>query len=263
MTLVAVALGAVIGLTLGALGAGGSILAVPVLVHLVGLPVGTATATSLVAVGAAAAAASLGHRRQVRFDVAGWFVAAGALGALGGAAAGRRLDDDVLLLAFSALVLVAVQRMLTACPSCTRVGEERALAAGAGPSGGPGVAVRTARHTTVTVAAGVAVGFLTGLFGVGGGFVVVPALTLAVGLAMPAAIGTSLVVVAGNAVVALVVRGPTAVDWSTAVAFTVPMLAGSLAGAALARHLDPTRSLRAFAAVLVAVALANAAAVLA
>lgn len=259
MIALAVAFGAIIGLTLGALGAGGSILAVPVLVHVVGLPVGTATATSLVAVGVSAAAGSFGHRARIRWDTAAWFVATGTAGAVVGAAIGRRLDDDVVLLAFSALILVAAQRMLTACPSCTRVGEERALD---GDTGG-GNRDRPGWRLVTTALAGVIVGLLTGLFGVGGGFVILPALTLVLGLNMPAAIGTSLVIVAGNALTALAVRGPTAVDWPIALAITAPMMIGSLAGAALAGRLDAERSLRAFAALLVLVALANAASVLA
>lgn len=255
MILLAIALGILIGLTLGALGAGGSILAVPVLVHLLGLSVPTATATSLVAVGSAAAVGAWGHRRRVDRALAGWFVAVGGLGAVGGAALGRRLADDVVLLAFSALVLVAAHRMLTACPSCTRVGEERATAADT--SAGDGRRSRAA-ETIAMVGAGILVGALTGLFGVGGGFVIVPVLTLVMGRNLPTAIATSLVIVAGNAAIAVVLRGASAVDGAVAVAFTVPMLAGSLVGSRVAGRLDPERSLRAFAAVLVLVAAGNA-----
>ena len=296
-----VALGLLIGLALGALGGGGSILAVPVLVHLAGQSPAAATATSLVAVGAASLAAALGHARagNVRWTAAGVFVVTGVPGSWLGAAVNARLDGDVLLLVFSALVLVAAHRMLTACPSCTRVGDEEAMAdepapgtrAGAGAAaddlvrhrGGTGTAVdEPARHggdtgtlvaaprravpqrrVTLVVVTGMLVGFLTGLFGVGGGFVIVPALTLALGLSMPVAIGTSLAVIVGNAAVALGFRGPDAVDWGLAVPFTITMLVGSVAGTALAHLLPPRRSLHAFAAILVLVAVANAAAVLA
>lgn len=263
MIVVAIALGALIGVTLGALGAGGSILAVPVLVHLVGLSTGAATATSLVAVGAAAAVASVGHRSRIRWPIAAAFVATGALGAIGGAAVGRRLDETALLIAFSVLVLIAAHRMLTACPSCTRVGEERALTDEDEDEATSPPIRSTLRRLGLPAGAGVAVGFLTGLFGVGGGFVIVPTLTLAVALSMPYAIGTSLVIVAGNAVTALAIRGPGAVDWATAIAFTIPMLAGSVTGSMFARRLDPQRSLRIFAATLVLVAIGNAAAALA
>lgn len=258
MIALAIVLGVVIGLTLGALGAGGSILAVPVLVHVVGLAVPTATATSLVAVGVAAAVAAWGHRERVERSLAGWFIAVGGVGALGGAYIGRRLSDDVVLLAFSALVLVAAQRMLTACPSCTRVGEQRAEAAGDRAAPGRSRAAEIA----AMVLAGLVVGALTGLFGVGGGFVIVPVLTLVMGRNLPTAIATSLVIVAGNAALALALRGLGTVDWGVAVTFTVPMLVGSVAGARLAARLDPQRSLRAFATVLVLVAIGNALTVL-
>jgi hypothetical protein len=101
------------------------------------------------------------------------------------------------------------------------------------------------------------VGLLTGLFGVGGGFVIVPALTLALGLSMPVAVGTSLVVIAGNAAVALGFRGLDAVDWEIAVPFTVTMIIGSVVGAMIAHRLPPQRSLQYFAGLLVAVAIGN------
>jgi uncharacterized membrane protein YfcA len=199
----AVALGVLIGIALGALGGGGSILAVPLLVHLAGQSPAAATATSLVAVGAASVAAALRHARtgNVRWGAAGVFVVTGVPGSWLGAALNARLDGDVLLLVFSGLVLVAAHRMLTACPSCTQVGGDEALAADpVRQRGGAGTLVaarRTApprRRVAPVVATGMLVGFLTGLFGVGGGFVIVPALTLALGLPMPAAIGTSLAV---------------------------------------------------------------------
>lgn len=257
MTL-AVVLGLAIGLALGSLGGGGSILAVPVLAHLAGQSAAAATATSLVAVGVASAVAAVGHARagRVRWGAAAAFVATGVVGSWAGSALNERVDGDLLLLAFSALVVVAAHRMLTACPSCTNVGEARAVG-GSGAALGPD---RAAPLTAVVplVAAGSAVGFLTGLFGVGGGFVIVPALTLALGLNLPTAIGTSLAVIVGNAAVALGFRGLAAVEWDVAAPFTVTMLVGSVLGALAARRLAPERSLRAFAVLLVAVAVANA-----
>lgn len=269
----AVVLGLVIGLALGALGGGGSILAVPVLVHVAGQTTGAATATSLVAVGAAAAVSSLAHARagNVRWGAASGFVATGIAGSWLGAALNERLDDDVLLLAFSGLVLVAAHRMLTACPSCTRLGETRATTldghdtTSRAPSpAGTVTLTRTARPSVLAVrsvpqvvVAGTVVGLLTGLFGVGGGFVIVPALTLALGLSMPAAIGTSLVVIVGNALVALGFRGLDAVEWDLALPFAGTMLLGGFVGSLLAHRLPPTSSLRAFAVLLVLVAVGN------
>jgi uncharacterized membrane protein YfcA len=267
---VLVVLGLLIGATLGALGAGGSILAVPVLVHVAGLPAAEATATSLVAVGSAAALGAAGHRRNLRLDVAIWFVPTGFVGALLGAEVGKQLEDTVLLLAFSGLMLLAAARMLAVKDRATRSLSAATAARNArnrrptAPGSGHTQTAGRRGSTVLAVAvAGGAVGFLTGLFGVGGGFVIVPALTLALGLAMPEAIATSLVVVAANAVIALTVRGLDAVDWPIAVALTAPMLIASVFGARFARRLPAERTRLAFAGLLVAVALLNAVAVVA
>jgi hypothetical protein len=103
--------------------------------------------------------------------------------------------------------------------------------------------------------AGTAVGFLTGLFGVGGGFVIVPALALALKLPMPQAIGTSLLVIAINSAVALAARATTTtIDWPVTIPFTIAAILGVLTGARIADRLDPDRSLRWFAGLLFAVA---------
>jgi hypothetical protein len=309
---VAVLLGLLIGAALGALGGGGSVLAVPVLVHIAGQSPSAATATSLVAVAAAAAVGSVNHARagNVRWGAAVAFVAVGVAGSWAGSAVNEQIDGDALMLGFSVLVLVAAHRMLTACPTCTKVGEEAAVEAdvlvhdhvgaepashgasapapGAGLAGGAtapadvvgDVAARTgvelpswadptavaapARWRSIepaavakVVVAGLGVGFLTGLFGVGGGFVIVPALTLALGLNMRQAIGTSLVVIVGNSLVALGFRGAGAVEWDVALPFTATMLVGSFLGSRFGAKLPPRQSLTAFAVLLVAVALAT------
>jgi uncharacterized membrane protein YfcA len=155
--------------------------------------------------------------------------------------------------------------MVTACPTCTKAGERRAEAeAEAGAAGGSAVAVavRTpidARRAVTVVAAGTGVGFLTGLFGVGGGFVIVPALTLVLGLTMPEAIGTSLLVITINSAMALAGRlATTSIEWDVTVPFVVAAVIGVLLGGWSADRLDPTRSLRAFATLLVAVAVYTA-----
>jgi uncharacterized membrane protein YfcA len=273
----AVVLGLLIGLALGGLGGGGSILAVPVLVHLAGQSAASATATSLVAVGAASLVAGYGHARagHVRWGAATAFVVLAVPGSWLGAAINARLDGDVLLLAFSGLVLLAAHRMLTACPTCTAAGAERALEAAAPTSGGAGrIALAPpvveldrqagpeaqtrgrATYGKVLVAATL-VGLLTGLFGVGGGFVIVPALTLALGMRLPTAIGTSLAIIVGNSAVALAFRGVDAVDWGTAAPFAGTMLVGSALGAAYSTRLPAERTLQAFAGLLAAVAVAN------
>jgi uncharacterized protein len=263
--LLASPLGLLIGLALGALGGGGSIVAVPALVYVAGQDPSAATTTSLLVVGAAAVVGMVGHAHagRVRF-VAGAIVGlTGIGGSLAGSALNRSIDGDLLLLGFGLLVLVAAWRMVTGCPSCTRVGEERAVATDADPPKNTqgGVTVLAPRRVDAAVAVrvalvGTAVGFLTGLFGVGGGFVIVPALTLVLGFTMPQAIGTSLLVIAINAATALAVRlGTTGIEWSVALPFTVAALAGVLAGSRVASRVDASALVRWFAASLVALSL--------
>ena len=256
--LLASPLGFLIGVSLGALGAGGSILAVPVLVFLVGQAPAPATSTSLVVVGTASMIGMVGHWRagRVRVTEGIWFGVVGVGGSLAGSALNRRLDGDVLLLAFAVLILVAAWRMLSECPSCTRRGEERGLTEAA--TSGVTTTLHTARAGTAVklATAGTAVGFLTGLFGVGGGFVIVPALTVVVGFPVPEAVGTSLLVIVMNSGVALATRmGTTGIDWSVALPFTLAAAAGAGAGKRVADHLPADAALRWFAGVLVAVAL--------
>lgn len=262
--IVASPLGFLIGFSMGALGGGGSILAVPVLVYVVGQAAPAATTTSLVVVGLAALVGMADHwrARRVRARIGLVFGLAGIGGSIAGSALNRRLDPDVLLLAFAALILVAAWRMLVGCQSCTKVGEEKALVSGAGPSS-PGAVIVGVRIDFATMAkvlaAGTLVGFFTGLFGVGGGFVIVPALTLLLGFAMPEAIGTSLLIIAINAAVALAARlGAETVDWSVTVPFTLAALAGVLTGSRTADRLPAHTMLRSFAALLVAVGIYTA-----
>src|SRR5690606_8016532 len=112
--------------------------------HLAGQSAVAATATSLVAVGVASAVAALSHARagRVRWDAAAAFLVTGVAGTWAGSMASDRLDGDVLLLAFSGLVLIAAYRMLTACPTCTNVGEADALALSQPPVAATGGAPR-------------------------------------------------------------------------------------------------------------------------
>lgn len=268
--LLASPLGFLIGLSLGALGGGGSILAVPVLVYVAGQDPKAATTTSLVVVGMASVVGMIDHWRAGRVRVADGilFGLAGIPGSLLGTAVNRNLDPDVLLLAFSGLVLVAAWRMLTGCPSCTNIGAERAEAAealAAAGEGGVAVRARPARlHLDVVtvakvVGAGTLVGFFTGLFGVGGGFVIVPALTLLLGFTMPEAVGTSLLIISINSITALTARvGSGGVEWGVTIPFAIAALAGVLTGARLADRLPAATLLRWFAGLLVAVAIYTA-----
>ena len=257
--LLASPLGFLIGVSLGALGGGGSILAVPVLVFVAGQSPAQATTTSLLVVGAASVVGAVGHWRhgRVRLGAGLLFGVLGIAGSLAGSALNRRLDGDVLLLGFAALILVAAWRIVTGCPSCTSVGEIKAL--GTEPTAPGRLAVR-ARPSTATrrlklVAAGTLVGFLTGLFGVGGGFVIVPALALVLQYSMPQAIGTSLVVITVNTAMAFAARLGGSIDWGTTLLFAAAAMAGVGAGTRITDRIEPEAMQRSFAALLVAVAL--------
>lgn len=247
--------GFLIGLALGAVGGGGSILAVPVLVYVAGEEPRVATTTSLVVVGIAAAIGMTGHHRagRVRVRAGVTFGLAGVGGSVGGSALNDRIDGDVLLLAFSALIVVAAWRMVTACPSCTREGERMNLGNTLPRSE---ARLRADPHTVATfVGAGTVVGFFTGLFGVGGGFIIVPALTLLLTFTMPEAIGTSLLIISINSAVALATRvGTTGIPWRVTVPFAVASVVGVTIGARVADRLPARTLLRWFAGLLVAVA---------
>ncbi|MEJ5867657.1 sulfite exporter TauE/SafE family protein [Pseudokineococcus sp. 5B2Z-1] len=246
MTALLVVLGLAVGVLLGLLGSGGSILAVPVLVYVAGLPLSQAIPVSLVVVGAASATAVLPRLRRVQWRIAAVMGAAGAGAAYGGTALGRLLPESAVLLGFAAVMVAAGARML-------RRTDEHAGGSCALPGGGVDW-----RHCLVrAVGAGAAVGFLTGLFGVGGGFLLVPALTLLLGLPMVAAVPTSLVVVLLNAVVGFAAHaGGTDVDWTRAAVFAGAAVAGSLAAGRLASRVDGSRLRRAFAVVVLLVAAA-------
>jgi uncharacterized protein len=240
---VALGLGLVIGVLLGLLGGGGSILAVPALVYGAGLPLAAAVPTSLLVVGVSSATALLPRLREVSWRIAGVFGAAGALAAFAGAAVNRLLDPRLVLLGFALLMVAAAVRMLRRDP----------------PSGGdcalPGGGINWRGCLPRAIGAGVAVGFLTGLFGVGGGFLVIPALVLLLGLPMAVAVGTSLVVIVLNSIAGFAAHaGGAALDWGVAGAFTAAAVAGSLVAGRFATRLPADRLRRGFAYLVLAVA---------
>jgi uncharacterized protein len=271
---VSVALGLVIGLSLGALGGGGSILTVPALVYVVGQDARAATTSSLFIVGISALIGALGHTRsgRVRWGVGLVFGVTGIAASFAGTAVNRLVDPNVLLLAFAGLVLVAAAGMFAKSRASAPARSDRSLVSTGGSAGDPPAAAPDrggdtrlpARRLDLARAgkvlgAGLTVGFLTGFFGVGGGFVIVPALTLALGLAMPEAVATSLVVIAINSGAALLARAGTAhFDWAVIVPFTLAAIAGSLTGKKVADRLSARALTRAFAVLLVAVAIYTA-----
>ena len=239
--------GFLVGLALGALGGGGSILAVPILVFVAGQRPSAATTTSLIVVFAAAVFGATRHHAhgRVRLKAGLAFGAVGIAGSIAGSAVNRRLDGDFLLLGFSLLILVAAWRMVAARPAGTPPEEQ---ATRVGHAGGVG-------RAGTLVAAGTGVGFMTGLFGVGGGFVIVPTLALVLAFPMAEAVGTSLVVIAVNSAVALAARFGGSIDWTTTLLFAGTAIPGVAVGTRLANRLDGKAMQRAFAALLVGVAL--------
>ena len=248
MTLLAVGLGLLIGLVVGALGGGGSVLTVPALVFALGLTAQAATTASLVIVGITSAVASVTHARSghTRWREGGLLAVAGVPASLLGTWLNQLVDEDVLLLAFAALMLVAAAGMLL------RGGGEHDVseAIDAHPPPGRGVG----RWTRLAVA-GSGVGFLTGFLGVGGGFVIVPALVLALHFPIAQAVGTSLLVIALNVVVALLARAGTGgFEWDVIVPFTAAAVGASFAGTWVANRLPSHRLTQGFAVLLLLVA---------
>lgn len=268
MTLaVAVVAGALIGLSLGALGGGGSILAVPVLVYALGQSPAQATTGSLVVVGVtslvgAVAAGRAGNVLLARGVVFG-LVATG--GAVAGARASAAVAEPVLLAAFAVLML-AVGTLLGVRqwrgrrtdpqdPPARRPGFDDPIV-----TFSPTFTCQCPRALKVLLAA-TAVGLLTGFLGVGGGFLVVPALLVALSLPLEYAAGTSLVVITLTSGVALLVRAGSGVapDWGPVVALTAAAAVAAVAGARIADRADPRRLSAAFAGLVLAVAAYTAA----
>lgn len=240
MTLLGFALAALIGVSLGLLGAGGSILTVPILVYVLGFEAKQAIAMSLVVVGATSLAGALNHWRlgHVRLRLALTFGAVAMLGAYGASHyVARRLSGaEQLSLLGAAMLAAAVSMYLRA---------RRA-------AGAPERSAPPHRHLGLVAAVGVAVGALTGLVGIGGGFLFVPALVLLAGLPMPEAIGTSLCVIALNCVAGFVgYVGQVTLPWGFLAAFTGVAIAGIAGGSYAVRYVSAATLQRIFAVFLV------------
>lgn len=240
-----VPIGVLIGVLLGSVGGGGSLLAVPALVYLGDQSVRGAQAGALLVVIAAAAIgfASYLNRGEVRWRAGLAFGLAAAVSSFAGSLLSRRLDPNVLLLAFSPVMIVGAAAMV----------RERGRSASSFRPWRHGVSAPAAAKVTLL---GLAVGSLTGLFGVGGGFLIVPALVLGLGFAMPEAVGTSLLIIILSSLVALADRlNGGEVDWSVIAPFAAAAIAGVLLGSALGGRTSSDALTRWFAALVVATAL--------
>lgn len=234
--ILALSAGAVVGLALGALGGGGTVLTVPALIYLLGFTPAGATTAGLIIVTVTSGTALYAHARDgnVAWRAGLLFAAAGIAPAfLAGRAAGR-LPEAALTVAFSGVAAVAALRMLRPAPAV--------------PSG----SVRPGR----AVGAGAGLGAVTGLLGVGGGFLAVPALVGLLGLAMRKAVATSLLVITVNSLAALSARSGTGsdLDWAVIAPFTGAAILGAWDGKRLSAKIPGTTLQRTFAFVLLAVA---------
>lgn len=230
----AILFGAMIGLLLGLVGGGGSILTVPILVYLLGEGVHDATATALVIVGVTAVVGLAPHARggRVATGTALVFGGAGIGGAFAGAFLNELVSGPVILLLFGGLMLVVAGRMYLARNPAPRSAYElvpRAL-------------------DWRALACGLGVGVLTGFFGVGGGFLIVPALVLVLGFPMRLAVGTSLAIIAINSAAGVVAHlGSGGIDLRLAFLFIVGGFVGATVGGRLAGRVDEARLSRGFA----------------
>ena len=245
MIITALALGLIVGVLLGLVGGGGSILAVPALVYGVGLPLSEAIPTSLIVVGAASAVAVLPRLRHgVNWRLAAIIGMAGVATAYLGALVNRMMDPQVLLVAFAVIMVVAGVRMFLT----TR--------AAGGPCALPDGGTNWRSCLPKALATGAVVGFLTGLLGVGGGFLIVPALTLILGLPMGPTIGTSLVIIVINSAAGFASHvSDIEIDWAVTGSFAASAMIASLGAGRLGRRLPDVVLKRGFA-VLVLIAAA-------
>lgn len=290
MILTALAVGALIGLVVGALGAGGGILSVPALIYLLGVAPHEATSASLVIVLFTALTALAGRigKNTICYQIALVFAALATVGTWLGSLANQAVSADLLMYAFALLLIcVGLVMLRRAYPGFLRVspglfrGAVRAGSSGvfsddgvaaaddAGGTGStPALGAVSAMGEVTSIGAAplwrvalvaTITGALTGFFGVGGGFAIVPALTLVLHLPIKRAASTSLLIMAITAVVALVARAQTSlnVDLGVIGAFTVASMLGAVVGAPLTRKVSSQKLTASFAALLLAVAVAT------
>ncbi|MEB3882816.1 sulfite exporter TauE/SafE family protein [Lyngbya sp. CCY1209] len=221
-----------IGLSLGLMGGGGSILAVPVLVYIMGMGAKEAIAMSLAIVGSVSLLGVVSHWRQGNVNLKTFAIFTPT--AMAGAYLGARLaslpwiTDTVQMICFGAIAFLASVLMLfrTNKPA---------------PSAKPASPSRYSKWLLIP-AGGLGVGVLTGFVGVGGGFAIVPVLVLVAGIPMKEAVGTSLLIISFNAIAGIMgYLGQAAIDWNLALSMAIAASAGTLGGAYLNQFIDARR----------------------
>lgn len=242
MQALGLALAALVGLSLGLLGGGGSILTVPIFVYVLGFAAKPAIAMSLPVVGVTSLAGAVSHYRagNVRLGTALVFGVIAMVGAYAGARLSALVSGTFQLLLLAVVMLAAAVSMFRRAG-----GDSRAEPAE------PGMG---AAQLALTALVGLAVGVLTGMVGIGGGFLFVPALVLLRKLPMKQAVGTSLVVIAMNAAAgSLGYHGQVDVPWGFTAAFAAVAIGGILLGTYLVRFVSQAALKRAFAVFLVVI----------
>ncbi|NVN49791.1 sulfite exporter TauE/SafE family protein [Mycolicibacterium hippocampi] len=231
MIALTIGLAVFVGIALGLLGGGGSILTVPLLAYVAGMDAKQAIATSLLVVGVTSAIGAISHARagRVQWRTGLIFGGAGMAGAFGGGLLARFIPGTVLLIGFAVMMVATAVAMLR---------------------GRKNVEVTEGSHRLPVpkiVAEGLIVGLVTGLVGAGGGFLVVPALALLGGLPMPIAVGTSLIVIAMKSFAGLGgYLSSVQINWTVALAVTAAAVAGALLGSRLTAKVDPEVLRKAF-----------------
>ena len=229
MMVAVVALAVLVGISLGLLGGGGSILTVPLLVYVAGQDPKAAIATSLLVVGITSAAGAISHARagRVQWRTGLVFGAAGMAGAYAGGRLGTLIDGTILLLAFALMMGATAFAMLRDRSEPEPADHEMAVGK--------------------VVLEGLVVGLVTGLVGAGGGFLVVPALVLLGGVPMGIAVGTSLVVIAMKSMAGLAgYLSGVSIDWPLALAVTAAAVVGSVIGGRWVDRIPQERLRRGF-----------------
>ncbi len=230
-------LGLAIGFSLGLLGGGGSILTVPVLVYLVGQSPNTAIATSLIIVGANSTTGAIFHHQQgtLNWRVAFIFGGAGIFAAYLSAGISNLISPITLLIIFALLMIVVATTLLL------QQDKEKVFT--------------NPKPIVFIVMSGVIIGILTGLLGVGGGFLIVPALTILVGLPMQTAVGTSLVIIAANSVAGFLGHlEMISFDLPLTLTFVLAGLVGSFLGTKLSNRISSASLQKVFALFIMALA---------
>ena len=237
MLVVVLALSITIGVSLGLLGGGGSILTVPILTYVAGMSAKSAIASSLFVVGVTSAAGLLAHARagRVRWRTGILFGTAGMIGAYAGGHASAFIPGRLLMILFGLMMAVTAVAMLRK---------------------GRAIEPRTSDVPIAKVLVnGVGVGLVAGVVGAGGGFLIVPALVLRGGLSMPLAIGTSLVVISMQSFAGFVGHlGYVAIDWPITLGVTFAAVIGSVIGGNFVGRIPPTALRRGFGVFIIAMA---------